>query len=336
MSIAAIYTLLSGTLGCLVPQVELLRRHSSDALRIVVTQGPGRKRAPAELAARLNVETLLLELDQVSAPQTMLVSRRLQILAAVLRAIATQPETKALIVHGDLLPTKSFAIDELLAGRGLAGTGGERQGILGSAMIAIDKSRVDPAQLAHEIGRRRIGDIKFWPARNLAEHELGGRLGASALTSDAHVAPREWIEPCWLHLGGMSAHPEQIGPKLARVVDALRIAYEPLPDEDFSEPEAAPLRGAPSLRAKAQNLGVGMASWLAAGRPKRSSERIAEIFDSLCRPCPHFAASSDAQGSCKLCGCALRRQGGLLNKISMATESCPARPPRWIAEGDVA
>ena len=73
--------------------------------------------------------------------------------------------------------------------------------------------------------------------------------------------------------------------------------------------------------------------WITAGRPVRSPERIAEIFTQLCRPCEHFRPGrTEDEGSCRLCGCCLRRNGGLLNKIKMATEQCPKSPPAWIAE----
>jgi hypothetical protein len=90
----------------------------------------------------------------------------------------------------------------------------------------------------------------------------------------------------------------------------------------------------PSIARKASNVAVAQARWLAAGSPVRPEKRIAEIF-AVCQECEHFRTGATIdQGSCGLCGCCLRRRGGLLNKIRMATEGCPAQPPKWEAEVD--
>jgi len=79
-------------------------------------------------------------------------------------------------------------------------------------------------------------------------------------------------------------------------------------------------------------LGFGRAvgRWVAAGRPVRADARVAEIFDTLCRPCPQFDTASQ---TCRLCGCRVRRDGPApFNKLRMATERCPDSPPKWIEE----
>lgn len=76
--------------------------------------------------------------------------------------------------------------------------------------------------------------------------------------------------------------------------------------------------------------GNAVTRWIAAGRPVRSENRVREIFDTLCRPCEHFDAQRQ---TCRLCGCHVRRSGSAFaNKLKMATERCPARPPKWIEE----
>ena len=57
--------------------------------------------------------------------------------------------------------------------------------------------------------------------------------------------------------------------------------------------------------------------WIAAGRPLRTDERIAEIWDTYCKNCGDREADR-----CKLCGCFIKRHGTTLNKISWATECC--------------
>lgn len=88
-------------------------------------------------------------------------------------------------------------------------------------------------------------------------------------------------------------------------------------------------RSKPSIARKVSSFTAAQARWLAAGSPVRSGQRIAEIF-AVCQECDHFrAGAAEGHGTCRLCGCCLRRFGGLLNKIRMATEGCPAKPAKW-------
>lgn len=88
----------------------------------------------------------------------------------------------------------------------------------------------------------------------------------------------------------------------------------------------------PSLLRQAASFASAEVRWIAAGRPVRGEERVAEIF-AICQACPNFRpGTSELEGSCSVCGCRLRSAAGLFNKIQMATESCPLKPPRWGAE----
>jgi hypothetical protein len=76
--------------------------------------------------------------------------------------------------------------------------------------------------------------------------------------------------------------------------------------------------------------GAAMGRWIAAGRPVRSDVLVQEIFETFCRPCPSYDPSTE---SCRLCGCRVAPAGpACRNKIRMATERCPAEPPRWQEE----
>ena len=86
----------------------------------------------------------------------------------------------------------------------------------------------------------------------------------------------------------------------------------------------------PTLVRKVKTFGKAVARWIKAGRPVRSPERVAELL-AICQDCEHYSAKGPAGGKCKLCGCAVKRRG-LQNKLRMATEACPAKPPRWEAE----
>jgi orotate phosphoribosyltransferase len=72
--------------------------------------------------------------------------------------------------------------------------------------------------------------------------------------------------------------------------------------------------------------------WMAAGRPTRTPERIAEILADHCDKagdrCPQYQA-----GRCNACGCPINNDPTpLTNKLAMATEPCPADPPRFAAD----
>jgi len=60
--------------------------------------------------------------------------------------------------------------------------------------------------------------------------------------------------------------------------------------------------------------------WKAAGRPERTDEEVAAIYDTHCRPCEHLTKL----GTCAQCGCILKKNLPLFTaKIKMATEHCP-------------
>jgi hypothetical protein len=104
---------------------------------------------------------------------------------------------------------------------------------------------------------------------------------------------------------------------------------EPRP---LREPFKRPERELPSWITRAKSLVSAEARWISAGRPIRSNARVAEIF-AICEACEFFIArGSGGEGVCRLCGCNLKKLGGVLNKIRMATEACPANPPKWQAE----
>lgn len=86
----------------------------------------------------------------------------------------------------------------------------------------------------------------------------------------------------------------------------------------------------PGIVQQGWNYTKAVARWIAAGRPVRSNERVREIFETLCQRCEHFDAG---HGSCRLCGCRVRRDGpAFTNKLRMATERCPMNPPKWVEE----
>jgi len=80
----------------------------------------------------------------------------------------------------------------------------------------------------------------------------------------------------------------------------------------------------------AVQLAKATARWVAAGSPVRSEERIREIH-AICEGCDKYFEQRPGWGKCKVCRCRLNITGKL-NKILMATESCPKIPPLWGAD----
>lgn len=78
----------------------------------------------------------------------------------------------------------------------------------------------------------------------------------------------------------------------------------------------------PSVVKRVSSYAKAQARWIAAGSPVRMPDEIAGIF-AICEACEHYKPYADGKGHCKLCGCRLKREGGLMNKIRMATETCP-------------
>lgn len=68
--------------------------------------------------------------------------------------------------------------------------------------------------------------------------------------------------------------------------------------------------------------------WELAGKPVRSDGEVLRIHTEKCKPCPHYLPDKE---SCNICGCKVRSSGkAFFNKIKMATQQCPDKPPRWL------
>lgn len=74
-----------------------------------------------------------------------------------------------------------------------------------------------------------------------------------------------------------------------------------------------------SWASKASNYAAAITKWLKAGRLTRTQAEIDQLLTEYCTPCERYR-----DGNCSACGCRVNR-GTLpfLNKLAMATESCP-------------
>jgi hypothetical protein len=73
--------------------------------------------------------------------------------------------------------------------------------------------------------------------------------------------------------------------------------------------------------------------WVEAGKPYRDQAKISHLFH-ICSHCEHFEPETKRKGKCGDCGCNIKIEGRLLNKLAWATTQCPLDEPKWLAEGD--
>lgn len=67
---------------------------------------------------------------------------------------------------------------------------------------------------------------------------------------------------------------------------------------------------------------AAVSRWLSAGSPRRADAEVADLL-AICQACP-TARYDAARGACNKCGCRVNSSGwALVNKLRMATESCP-------------
>lgn len=114
----------------------------------------------------------------------------------------------------------------------------------------------------------------------------------------------------------------------ARLIEATpRSSMAPAPFAANSpESQGQPL----PLRRRAANWLAAMARWLAEGLPVCTEEEE-DARRGQCWQCEHLIIKNE-KAACELCGCCVRGSSkAWLNKLKMATEKCPANPPRWQA-----
>lgn len=91
---------------------------------------------------------------------------------------------------------------------------------------------------------------------------------------------------------------------------------DPAPQTE-PRPAKRPPKVGPSMLIRGWNFATAMARWTAAGMPRRTESQIAERL-AICQGCSHLQADH-----CALCGCACVEQNRLINKLALATETCP-------------
>ena len=89
--------------------------------------------------------------------------------------------------------------------------------------------------------------------------------------------------------------------------------------------DAFPAAVDPSLAKKGTRYARAVARWIKAGRPVRTAEEVERIHTEHCLPCEWL---NQETSSCRRCGCKVSRsKKALVNKVRVATESCPVK--RW-------
>ena len=83
----------------------------------------------------------------------------------------------------------------------------------------------------------------------------------------------------------------------------------------------------PGLLTQARNVSAATArvagAWLG-GQAVFVAAEVAAARLAACQSCPHYRPSDSR---CALCGCCLG--DSICAKLKLATEHCPAAPPRW-------
>lgn len=80
---------------------------------------------------------------------------------------------------------------------------------------------------------------------------------------------------------------------------------------------------------RAKQLSSELQRWCRAGFPVRPAGVVRQTFNAHCKPC-EFYQGGNAGGICTICKCSVRRERASLNKLSMATTSCPLPEPKWV------
>lgn len=82
-----------------------------------------------------------------------------------------------------------------------------------------------------------------------------------------------------------------------------------------------------TLIERIKNFIYARAKWIQAGKPVRTLDAVRQLYDTKCSPC--YAFDNDM---CGICGCRIKRNTLMMNKLAWATESCPLAEPQWEAE----
>ncbi|MBS0205011.1 MAG: hypothetical protein JSS49_19055 [Planctomycetes bacterium] len=87
----------------------------------------------------------------------------------------------------------------------------------------------------------------------------------------------------------------------------------PLQSQSLPSPTTEP----PSLLIRGWNFATAMARWTLAGLPRRTQAEI-DTRLAICQSCEFLR-----HDHCTQCGCACVEQNRLINKLALATETCP-------------
>lgn len=85
-----------------------------------------------------------------------------------------------------------------------------------------------------------------------------------------------------------------------------------------------------SAKTKVLRYAEALAKWVKAGRPTRSDEEVEQIYVICAGDENQDACEFFQDDTCQKCGCVIRKKpAAFLNKLKMATESCPV--DKWKA-----
>ena len=100
--------------------------------------------------------------------------------------------------------------------------------------------------------------------------------------------------------------------------------YRPTSQTNPGKPPIARCRKLPSLPRRIAHYAHAVKNFVVSGSPTRTNEEVERLL-VICQSCENY---NSARQSCSLCGCrCTNNRLALLNKLRMATESCPVG--RW-------
>lgn len=324
----------------LVPlQVALIKKYIPAITDIYIVEGP-RFEYKQEIADKLQVKQLFCPREELNINYLPQSSAKKHILYIQDWIMANYP--KGIIFHSDIFPKTNIFFADILKNQSIKYP-------VGQSVVLYDFSSVSE-QDRFTADKRPIEFTKDHVCRG--KQELKREYFITDL--DNQAVKYESIDNKFIHIGGIRFQGLTSAGIANKWIEFLRdkcnfhdeidyVWFDPskfnaydlkaqVPWQMVTEEEEIDLRQDPISLAKryAEERKV----WMKYGSKLRSTERIAEIFDTKCLPCNWFQAKkhSKGKGICGKCGCMLKRKGIYLNKIAWATTKCPLKNPKWTSE----
>ena len=102
-----------------------------------------------------------------------------------------------------------------------------------------------------------------------------------------------------------------------QIAQRVRQQRERIVNHDSIKAPQSTDHAVPPLIIRGLNFANAMFRWASSGMPRRTQAEIDERLE-ICQACPHFV-----DNHCQVCGCPCVETNQLINKLALATETCP-------------